>query len=86
MNTELGQKALNNINVFKCMCTDKEIEFLTNQIKEFDRLNTGFGFYAIQANIKLKSISKMDLKHFLGVMWVYFGKSKEECFEKGNLN
>lgn len=86
MLTPIGQKAIERIAVFKSFCNDKEYSFLTNQIKEFDRLNTGVGFDAIQSNLKLKKIASMGIQDFLAVMWVYFGKNKKEVMTKGGVN
>lgn len=78
MITELGKSAINTLSTFKKYCTESEYEFLEKGVKEFDTLLTGVGFYALQAETKLKQISKMDFETFQAVMYVYFGKTLKE--------
>lgn len=67
MNTQLGISAQKNINGFKNYASENQFNQMTEVIKNFDVDVTGFGFYAIQAKLKLKTIAELNLTEFQAI-------------------
>jgi hypothetical protein len=61
----LAQKALEHITQFEKQVSPDQFNAACEAVKDFSADLSGFGFYAIQAKVKLQLICTLDLSGFV---------------------